>query len=527
MYLWNCLNSKTAYDSGSNHTGPFLLPALRLPLVFHHYFQGMEKNSKSLKLLPLTCILLIVLAGCAGYPERMADVKQEFILGDYEAARDALDEDDCEDGSDQLLCLLERATIKQNMGDFEGSNLDFETAYDVIRDFESRPSVSLRDISAEVEASLYNETTLSYKGYGFEKFLIHIYKAINYLMLGDPEGAGVEIRRLDERRRIEIKEHERALGDAEAAGYERDLKEKQLSEISRRIINAYGADYALADSVANLYLSALGSYLSSFHYDLDQSYSEALIDCRRVIAQLPDFEPARIDAVSYGANDIRLPPIKIDLNRCGDLLLFFQCGLAPVKKEIFIPIPTSRGWLAVAFPIYQSIPTKLKQAVIYIDGQQAGATAILSNIEAKQIRNLIDQIPVMIVRQAIRVAIKAVALHQISKETGIWGELVMSFYNTLSERADLRSWILLPKNIQVLRLYPPEGGHSVRIDLIGEGGGILGQVSFDLEFKNNQTVLINLRAIGYTPALPDNLTITEQIRTIPRPFLMNRPQTIF
>jgi len=152
---------------------------------------------------------------------------------------------------------------------------------------------------------------------------------------------------------------------------------------------------------------------------------------------------------------------------------------------------------------------------------------MLSNIEAKQIRNLVDQIPVMIVRQAVRVIIKGVVLHQVSKEAGGWGELIMSIYNTVSEQADLRSWLLLPQNIQALRLYPSSGKHTIRIDLVGDSGMTLGEVSLDLEFNNNQTTLINLRAIGYTPSLPSSLTITNQVRTIPRPSLTARPRTVF
>ena len=483
--------------------------------------------SHTIKFILLTSPFILFLAGCSSYPERMAMMKQDFVLGNYEEALSEIDDDDCDGGGDQLLCLLERATIKQNMGDFEGSNQDFETAYNVIIDYESRPTVSIRDMSAEVGAVLYNETTLSYKGYGFEKFLIHIYKALNYLMLGDLEGAGVEIRRLDERRKIEIAEHERELGDATEAAHEQNLQKDQLADVSSQLIKAYGPAYDLAESVTNLYLSAFGSYLSSLQYDLDGSYLEALIDSRRVIAQAPNFESARIDAASYGADDIHFPPVELDLSRSGDLLLFFQCGLSPVKKEIFIPIPTGDGWLAVAFPVYQTVPTDLKQAIVYLDGEEAGTTAMLSNIEAKQIRNLVDQIPVMIVRQAVRVIIKGVVLHQVSKEAGGWGELIMSIYNTVSEQADLRSWLLLPQNIQALRLYPSSGKHTIRIDLVGDSGMTLGEVSLDLEFNNNQTTLINLRAIGYTPSLPSSLTITNQVRTILRPSLTARPRTVF
>ena len=51
-------------------------------------------------------------------------------------------------------------------------------------------------------------------------------------------------------------------------------------------------------------------------------------------------------------------------------------------------------------------------------------------------------------------------------------------------------------------------------------------VSMDLVFRNDQTLLVNLRGIGYTPLLPDGLTITEQWRSIPRVPLRDRPRTI-
>ena len=134
-------------------------------------------------------------------------------------------------------------------------------------------------------------------------------------------------------------------------------------------------------------------------------------------------------------------------------------------------------------------------------------------------------IPITVIRQLIRITIKAVALNVASKEGGSGGELVMSLYNLISEQADLRSWLLLPKNIQALRVYPPVGPATVRIVLSGSGDNALGETSLDLDFANNRTVIVNLRAVGYTPSLPDGITITNQWRTLPRVPLAGRPRT--
>ncbi len=468
--------------------------------------------------------LLVLLAGCASYPARMAAVKQDFVLGNYESAISDISDSDCEGGNEQVLALLERAILKQAMADFEGSNRDFEAAYSVMADYENRPSVSLRDVSSEAGAALVNETTLPYKGTGYEKFLLHIYKTLNYLMLGDYEGAGVEIRRLDRRREIELESNRRARKAADDAAREENISRKDLDGTENQLLQAYGPARARAATVSNLYLSALGSYLSGLNYDLEGSWSEAVIDYRRVLEQVPSARYARIDAVLSGADDLSAPGSEVDLRRSGDLFLVFQCGLAPVKDQVAIAIPVSGGLISLAFPFYRMFPTRLAGAAVSIDGRDVGTTEILSDIEAKQIRELIDQIPVLVIRQAVRAAVKATMLHVARKEGGAWGGFAATLYNVFSEQADLRSWLLLPQNIQVLRAYPPEGKRKVQIDLLDGGGAVLDTVVLDLEFRNDQTVLLNLRAVGYTPLLPDRLTVTHQWRALPRVPLSSRPR---
>lgn len=484
----------------------------------------MARTLRTIRFFLIPLPLLPLLAACASYPARMAAVKQDFALGNYESAISDISDSDCEGGNEQILALLERATIKQSMGDFEGSNRDFEAAYTVMVEYENRPSVSLRDISSEAGAALVNETTLPYKGTGYEKFLIHIYKALNYLMLGDYEGAGVEIRRLDRRREIELETNRQARKAADEAAREEKLNRQDLDGISGQLLNAYGPARARADTVSNLYLSAFGSYLSGLNYDLEGSWSEAVIDYRRVLEQVPSARYARIDAVLSGAGDVAAPGAEVDLRESGDLFLVFQCGLAPVKDQIYIPLKIGDGLISLAFPFYRTVPTRLERAAVYIDGRDVGATEILSDIEAKQIRELIDQIPVLVVRQAVRAAVKATMLHVAKKEGGAWGGFAASLYNVFSEQADLRSWLLLPKNIQVLRAYPPEGQRKVRIDILDGGGTVLDTFNLDLEFRNDQTILLNLRAVGYTPLNPGGLIVTNQWRALPRVPLSSRPR---
>ena len=474
-------------------------------------------------------LLLLSLQGCASYSSRISQARLNYIQGNYQKALIAIDASDCESGKDQLIFLLERARIKQAGGDFKGSNEDFEKVYLLFRAQDDQAAIRIGDSLKEGGQLLTNETILTYHGYGYEKLLVCAYKAINYLMLGDPEGARVEIRRLDDRLKLEKKIHRKEIQAAEQAAQEKNLNRDQVSAAEGKLRRAFGPAMAKAAQIKDLYSSAFGSYLSALLYDLEGNFSEALIDDRRVEAIVPGFKYARNDAYLLSGEGAPPPslPEDVDYSRRGDLLLFYQCGLAPEKEEVKIPIPTSHGFLATAFAVYRSIPTSLSSALVLIDGEVAGETEIPTDVEAQAIRTLVDSIPATIIRGALRMAAKAVFLDQAGKQGGGWGELIASIYNLASEQADLRSWVTLPRNIQALRIYPPDGKHRLQLALTGQGGAVVWKSEErDIELRNDQTILIDLIAIGYTPSLPEAVIVSEHSRTLHRVPLSYRPGSV-
>jgi hypothetical protein len=466
-----------------------------------------------------------LLAGCASYTDRMHLVRADYAAGNYPAAAGAIDPDDCESGRDQLVFLLERGTVRQAQGDFVGSNEDFEHAYRVITDFEERAKISLRDGLSETQALLVNDTALPYKGEGFEKMLLHAMKAINYLMLSDLEGARVEIKRLDERRKIEQEAHEREIAQSQEQAQENNLSAEQVSGVEQNLYNSYGPALQIAKRIQSLYLSPFGSLVSSLVYDLEGEYDEALVDMRRVMAEAPQFAAAALDAYSLGADDLPPPPVSLDLRKTGDLVVFFHCGLAPEKREVSLAIPVGDAWIAIAFPFYAEIPTAVDHADVFIDGALAGSTRLVGDVEAQAVKSLVEQAPALVIRQMVRAVVKGVAAHAAEKENG-WAGFLVNMYNILSEQADLRSWLTLPKSLQAFRYYPPVGKHTVRIAVADAGGRILGEVSLEKDFANDRTVLANVRGIGFTPVFPNGLNITAQWQTLPRAPLSGRPRFV-
>jgi hypothetical protein len=72
-------------------------------------------------------------------------------------------------------------------------------------------------------------------------------------------------------------------------------------------------------------------------------------------------------------------------------------------------------------------------------------------------------------------------------------------FNVATQSADLRSWLTLPRDVQVLRVEVEPGPHVVRLELIGADGAGKGQPWADLgviHFEAGRTVLIGARSLG-------------------------------
>jgi hypothetical protein len=101
------------------------------------------------------------------------------------------------DGKDTVLYLLERGMIRQARRQYESSSRDWLEAVRIERDLETH-SVSKGGASMVV-----NDSVLSFRGYPYERTLLHTFLAKNYLARGMWDDAAVEarniIRRLEDR----------------------------------------------------------------------------------------------------------------------------------------------------------------------------------------------------------------------------------------------------------------------------------------------------------------------------------------
>jgi uncharacterized protein len=103
-----------------------------------------------------------------------------------------------------------------------------------------------------------------------------------------------------------------------------------------------------------------------------------------------------------------------------------------------------------------------------VNGQPKGETAVLENIETTAIENLDEKYAGLIAKKVAGVVAKELVSHQIGKMTdspliGFAAKIVMY----ASDQADVRSWNLLPKDLQILRIVVDPGTYTVRATPLG------------------------------------------------------------
>ena len=357
-----------------------------------------------------------------------------FRRGRYEEAAGRLEKglkSHGEDGKDSLLYLMDIGLSYHSAGKYEESNQAFLKADKMaeIKDYTS--------LAAEGATLLTSENIKHYPGEDFEKILINTYLAVNYALLGDHENALVEARRVNHKLHLMVTEGKR--------------KYKQ---------------------------NAFARYLSAVLYEADGSYDDALIDYKEAAKLVPDFPGLGRDLwrcakaahmpdemedwaekFSLTARDREIAKQVGPWSKKGEIIVLYENGISPVKRPnpILYSIPSF-------FPRYNPV----MGAHIEINEEYKGDTSVLENIEDTAIKNLDEKYGGIIAKKVAGVVAKELVAKGVEDQTkspilGFLARILMY----ASDQADLRSWNLLPRDLQILRIPVEEGTYRVRATPIG------------------------------------------------------------
>lgn len=413
--------------------------------------------------------------------------------------------------NDLILYNMERGRYAHVIGNSDVSMADFSSSIEKIRENDEKAMISASDVGANIAATMVNDNAIPYEGEGYERVLLHHYQALNYLKKKDLEGAGVEVRRANAEQNESLKRFEK---DVERAQEEAEKKKVKVESASR-IDTQYAQMDEVAGKVKNSFQNAYTFYISGFIYELLQQSNDAYIDYKKALEIYPENRYLQNDVLRLASMlemreeldelKVRFPAdnkLFIDEKTVGsgDLLVLFEDGFVPQKQEVKIPIPINRGGLVtIAFPIYQEKWSTQVPLLIFNSNELIGSTEPICDVRALAVKALKEKVPVIATRQIIRAVTKGVTSATAKKNLGEFGQFAANVWNLISESADLRSWLTLPANAQILRTTLPGG--SYRLSL--QHPMISGLSSVDVEIPaDGKTVLTVTRSGGqlYTSA---------------------------
>jgi hypothetical protein len=461
--------------------------------------------------LPAACLALVFLAGCAGtsvfrsHPQGMAPVVAALSEGRALDLRKSLKRE--ARGRDELLYRLERGRLAQLQGDFDDSRREFARGIDLVRAADDRALVSAREAGGEAAAWLLNDNARQYAPPGYERVLLHHFQALDYLFARDLDGAAVEVRRANVEQEAARERYAEELSTAAAAARESRVGGGRVRGLEER----FSVIDEAAAPVANSFQNAATFYLSGVVYEAMGEPGDAYIDYRKALEILPRNRYLQLDALrladSLGMSD-DLASMKAALGVSeglslkardpgdGELVVLYDDGLVPPKMEVKFPVPLPGGGFgAVAFPIY--LQGWAPPDPLHVGRFNIGtlSTEPVAYVDAMAARALKEAVPGLVVRHVIRTAGKAAAAAaalRSDKDLGPVAGLAVGLWNVISENADLRSWLTLPRDVQILRTTLPAGRHA--LSLRAGGGGATGGA--EVEIRRGRITLLHVARTG-------------------------------
>ena len=114
---------------------------------------------------------------------------------------------------DAIIWRLEQGAVLRGAGKYEESNKAFDQAQDKIDQYEQKAKVR---IGQEAGAMMSNQANLDYEGRAYDGIMLNTYEALNYLQLGEPDKARVELIRAYQRQQDAVEINKKRIAAAQS-----------------------------------------------------------------------------------------------------------------------------------------------------------------------------------------------------------------------------------------------------------------------------------------------------------------------
>lgn len=393
-----------------------------------------------------------------------------------------------------LLYHLDRGMLLHLAGKWQESNVSFEEAKRLSKE------LFTKSVTNQAGTFLISDNIRPYAGEDFERAQIHLFSALNYLMLGQESEALVESRQVD----FFLTKLKTDLGHKNV--YTEDA-------FARYLMALLYEDQGDVNDAHVSYYKALEAY-DRYAKDYGLGAPPDLVRDALRTAQTLGFSSEREEIEKrWGGPAVKTPPPWP--KGSGEVVVLHYQGLPPRKVDSFFEISAVKGFIfvdaqrpvgqdakdvetaktvlrsvaadqmvRVAFPSFEPSPYEVRGLTVRADGVEAGRDAVtVQDLGGIAVKSLKDRIARERAKAIARAVVKWTLTQKVSakveekngKGAGWLVKTLMQAASSATEVADKRSWATLPDKIAAARMVLPAGPHALRLTYRTAAGAAAGE----------------------------------------------------
>lgn len=427
-------------------------------------------SSHAQKLLLAGAASLLLMQGCATSAQKSMGMRQSLMQGRPDLALTAVEQNG---ETTDVMANMNRGLLRRMNRDFAGSNEALEIAKKKI---EELYGVSVTEQAGSV---IVNDETISFKGDRYEQVLVHAYKALNYISLGQIDAARVEMLQAD----VKMMEWGETPEEDPFARYLTGIVFEALGE---------------TDDARVAYTKAVEVYKKTKARHGLNVPAQLKNDLLQILGKAGMRDELQRYQKEFGMTGYKAP----DTKGKGELVVLMHNGLAPQRDQTGIQTwsPEMALNIRIAIPTYPNPPAYVNQIRLQVANQQKVLEPV-ENIDGLARAALEGDIAGISARALARAVVKKRMEKEAADRGGGLAQLAMLVVNTASEIADTRCWNTLPQEIQLGRVYLPEGTHQVKMEVIGQTGAVIDTFDLPVTIKAGRKTIVSEHWTGPRPLI--------------------------
>jgi uncharacterized protein len=406
-------------------------------------------------------------AGCSSHSEVRASFMIDVNNGDYAVAEGKLREIGGKKKIDFLVDTCDMAMVMSRAGKYQEANEFLQQADDKIKEYFTE---NVTDVLAAIG---WNESTGNYKGEEFERNMVDLLQAMNYLSMGNYEAA-----------RIEAQQANTKLADFVELLKRNNVTSGFVSDPFAYFMTGLAFEAAASKEAGDQRYRLLD--------EARLAYTKALQDYQglggRYGAEVPTGLPAdleRIKAEVCNPSDMPASGVCNQGSTQAELIVVTGVGQIPHKQSLKWIQSDGKDNLVVTYPEFFESPTRVQGARVDINGNQYWTSTIydVGKVAVEVNKERLDQLKDKAIARAMakyitKKAARAVA--DVGNRVGGSGGGIAALIGSIVslgvqvaeavEVADTRSWMSLPNRYTMARFPVEPGVQKFNLEFVDAAG---------------------------------------------------------